>query len=78
MTTEFWYKGQMLQRLRVAFHPNFQLADTVEIAGIEYYVIHIQWVLKAAKAESTLGADASLSQRVQLAQRDRYGVRDAA
>jgi hypothetical protein len=76
MSTEFWYKGEMLKRLRVAFHPAFQLSDVVTIDGLEYFVIAVQWTLSAIKTETTLGADSSLLQQIQLTMRDRYGVRE--
>jgi hypothetical protein len=76
LTSEFWHKGKMLKRLRVAFHPAFQLSDEVTIDGKEYFVIAVQWTLSAIKTETTLGADGALLQRLELGMRDRYGVRE--
>jgi hypothetical protein len=76
LTSEFWYKGKILKRLRVDFHPAFQLSDEVTIDGKEYFVIAVQWTLSAIKTETTLGADGALLQQIQLAQRDRYGRRE--
>jgi hypothetical protein len=76
MSTEFWHNGVRLKLLRVAFHPGFQLSDEVTIDGQEYFIIAVHWTLSAIKAETTLGADSSLLQRVQLTQRDRYGRRE--
>jgi hypothetical protein len=76
MNTEFWHNGVRLKLLRVAFHPAFQLSDEVTIDGQEYFIIAVHWTLSAIKSESTLGADSSLLQQVQLTQRDRYGRRE--
>jgi hypothetical protein len=78
MTTELWYKGKLLKRLRVAFHPAFQLGDEITIDGNEFFIVAVQWSLSAIKGETVLGVDSSLMQRIQLGMRDRYGVSDAA
>jgi hypothetical protein len=69
LITEFWLNRRPLKQMAVAFHPPFQLGDSITIYKTEYTIVAVQWCLSATKPKSTLGVDASLLQRVTVSQR---------